>query len=68
MDRGKKSGGKGGGGDKIVILSTSTSTQIPNQKTGKKKTHISKQNSKHMSSYWTGEVEKNYKILLTRFS
>ena len=46
---GKKS--LGGEGGKIVILSTSTSTQIPNHKTSKKKNHISKQHSKHMSSY-----------------
>ena len=37
-------------GARIVILSTSTSTQIPNHKTNKKK-DMSKQHSKHMSSY-----------------
>ena len=30
---------KGGGGGKMVILSTSTSTQIPNPKTSEKKQH-----------------------------
>ena len=34
------------GGGKIVILSTSTSTQIPNHKTSKKKHDMSKQLSK----------------------
>ena len=37
-----------GGGVKIVILSASTSTQIPNHKTSQKRT--------------TGKVEKNYKM------
>ena len=45
---GKKS--LGGEGARIVILSTSTSTQIPNHKTNKKN-DMSKQHSKHMSSY-----------------
>ena len=40
----------GGEGGKIVILCTSISTQIPNHKTSKKN-DISKQHSKHMSSY-----------------
>ena len=42
--------GGGGEGGKIVILCTSISTQIPNHKTSKKN-DISKQHSKHMSSY-----------------
>ena len=60
---GKKKSGGGGGGGKRVILSTSTSTQIPNHKTSEKN-DISKQHSNHMhmSSYYTGEVEKNYKM------
>ena len=37
-------------GGKIVILSTSTAAQIPNHKTSQKN-DISKQHSKHMSSY-----------------
>ena len=44
---------------KIVILSTSTSTQIPNHKTSKKN-DISKQHSKQATRQ--GEVQKNYKM------
>ena len=63
MGREKKSAGGEGVGGKIVILSTSTSTQIPSHKRSKqKKNDISKQHSKHMSSYKTGEVAKNYKM------
>ena len=40
----QKLGGTEGGGGKIVILPKSTFTQIPNNKTSKKK-HISKQYS-----------------------
>ena len=45
----KKTGSGKGGGVKIVILSTSTSTQIPNHKISKKKgkkDDVSKQHSK----------------------
>ena len=48
MGREKKEDGGVGGGVKIVILSASTSTQIPNHKTSQKRT--------------TGKVEKNYKM------
>ena len=43
----------------MVILSTSTSTQIPNHKPSKNKRH--KQTTEE-TSYQTGEVEKNYKM------
>ena len=43
MGRDKKKGGRGG---KIVILFTSTFTQISNHKTSKNKNDISKQHSK----------------------
>ena len=55
-----------GGGGKIVILSTSTSTQIPNYKTSKKKNDISKQHSKQATRQ--EKFRKITKCLLTRFS
>ena len=63
MGRDKKNGREGGrgGGEgrgKIVILSTSTSTQIPNTKQAKKN-YIWKQHSKQDIRQ---EVEKNYKM------
>ena len=67
---GTKKGGKigsGEGGGEIVILSTSTSTQIPNYKTsppGKKVQ--SKQHSKQ--AIRQGKLRKITKCLLTRFS
>ena len=42
MGSNKKHGGGPGGEDGVVIMSTSTSTQIPNQKTGQK-TDISRE-------------------------
>ena len=53
-------GREGRGGDKIVILSTSNSTQIPNHKTSKKKKDISKQHSKE--AIRQGKLRKNYKL------
>ena len=46
VGREKNAEGVGGGGGERVILSNSSSTQIPNHKTGKKKNDISKQHSK----------------------
>ena len=60
MGRGKNSGG---GGGKIVIQSTSTSTRILSHKTSPKKNDISNQHSEHRSSSKTGKVAKNYKML-----
>ena len=51
---------------KIVILSTSTSTQIPNEKTSKKKNDINKQHSKQANRQ--GKLRKFTKCLLNRFS
>ena len=61
----------GGGGVNIVILSPSTSTQIPNHKASEKKKkqtkkHISKQDSKQ--AIRPGKLGKITKCLLTRFS
>ena len=56
--------GRGGGG-KIVILSTFTSTQIPNQKTSQKN-DITKQLSKQ--AIRQGKLRKMKKCLLPRFS
>ena len=56
----------GGGGVKIVILSLSTTTQIPNHKTRGKKNDISKQHSKQPIGQ--GVLTKITKCLLTRFS
>ena len=47
-------------GGKIVILSTSTSTQIPTQKPKNNQNNISKQNSKQ--AIRQGKVEKNGKM------
>ena len=47
------------GGDKIVILSNSTSTQIPYHKTSKKN-DISKKHSKQAIKQ--GKLRKNYKM------
>ena len=58
--------GREGGGNKIVILSTSTSTQIPNHQTSKKKNDISKQNCKQ--AFRKGKLSKITKCLLTRSS
>ena len=63
---GEKEGGGGWGGrGKIVILSTSTSTQIPNHKTSKNN-YICKQHSKQ--DIRQGKLRKITKCLLTRFS
>ena len=67
-EKGRKIGSGEGGGE-IVILSTSTSTQIPNYKTsppppGKKVQ--SKQHSKQ--AIRQGKLRKITKCLLTRFS
>ena len=51
---------------KIVILSTLTSTEIPHQKTSKKKTDISKQHSEEAIKQ--GKLTQITKCLLTRFS
>ena len=64
MGREKKIGREGGGG-KIVILSTYTSTKIPNHKTSKKK-NIGKQHSKQ--AIRQEKLRKITKCLLTRFS
>ena len=59
----------GGGGIKIVILSPSTSTEIPNHKTGeteKKNERQRKQQSKQ--AIRQGKLRKITKCLLTRFS
>ena len=57
----------GGRGGKIVILSTSTFTQIPNHKTSKKKKNgMIKQHSKR--AIILGKLGKITKCLLTRFS
>ena len=65
-DKKKSEGGRGG---EIVILSTSTCTQIPNHKTSqkekKKKNDISKQRSKQANRQ--GKLRKITKCLLTRF-
>ena len=64
----RKKTGSGEGGVKIVILSTSTSTQIPNHKISKKKggkNDVSKQHSKQ--AIRQGELRKITKCLLTRF-
>ena len=66
MGRDKKNW-EGGGGGKIVILSTSTSTKIPNHKTSKQeKKNIGKQHSKQ--AIRQGKLRKIIKCLLTRFS
>ena len=65
MGRDKKNW-EGGGGGKIVILSTSTSTKIPNHKTSKKKNNIGKQHSKQATRQ--EKLRKITKCLLTRFS
>ena len=56
------------GGAKIVILSTSTSTQIPDHKTSKQQQQkdISEQHSKQ--GIRQGKLRKITKCLLTRFS
>ena len=60
-------GKKIGRGGKILILSTSTSTQIPNHKTSqKKKDDVSKQHSKQ--AIRQEKLRKTTKCLLTRFS
>ena len=56
----------GGRGGKIVILSTSTFTQIPNHKTSKKKNSMIKQHSKR--AIILGKLGKITKCLLTWFS
>ena len=60
---GRKDGG--GGEGKIVILATSTSTQIPNHKTSKKN-DMSKQHSKQ--AIRQGKLRKITTCLLIRFS
>ena len=68
MGRDKKNIGREGGGrgvGKIVILSTSTSTQIRNRKTSQKN-DISKQHNKQ--AIRQGKLRKITKCLLTRFS
>ena len=67
----KKIGREGGvEGGKIEILSTSTSTQIPNYKTSKKEktkqNDINKQHSKQ--TIRLGKLRKITECLLTRFS
>ena len=60
---GSRGAGRGGAGrGKIVILSTSTSTEIPNHKTSKKN-DISKQQSKQ--AIRQGKLRKITKCLLT---
>ena len=70
MGREKNTEAGAGGGDKIVTLSNSTSTQIPNQKTSKNKktknNDISKQHSKQ--AIRQGKLRKITTCLLTRFS
>ena len=46
-------------GGKILILSTSTSTQIPNHKTSKKK----KKNDKMASKEFIEETDKNFEFI-----
>ena len=66
--KGRKIGsGEGGGRREIVILSTSTSTQIHNYKTGPPEKKVqSKQHSKQ--AIRQGKLRKITKCLLTRFS
>ena len=59
----KKKKKQGGEVSKVVILSTSTSTQIPNHKTSQKN-DISKQRSKQ--AVRQGKLRKIAKCLLTR--
>ena len=47
-------------GGKIVIMSTSTSTEIPKHKTSQKQYDISKQHSKQ--AIRQGKLRKNYKM------
>ena len=58
--------GEGGGGGKIVIIFTSTSPQIPNHKTRKKKHDINKHHTKQ--AVRQGKLRKITKCLLTWFS
>ena len=62
MGRDKREGGRVG---KIVILCTSSSTQIPNHKTNKRKKDESKQHSKQ--AIRQGKLGKIAKCVLTRF-
>ena len=65
--KGVKGEGRGGGSIEIrEILSTATSTQIPNHKTNKKKNDISKQLSK--GAIRQGKLREITKCLLTQFS
>ena len=65
--KGRKIGSGEGGGGEIVILSTSTSTQIPNYKTSPPRKKVqSKQHSKQ--AIRQGKLRKITKCLLTRFS
>ena len=67
MGRDKKKVGREGWREgQIVILSTSTSAQIPNHKTSKKQNEISKQHSKQ--TIRQGPLREITKWLLTRFS
>ena len=63
---GEEKNWEGGRGGKIVILPKSTSPQIPNNKTSKKKKHINKQHSRQVIRQ--GKLRKITKCLLTRFS
>ena len=65
-DSNEKKNWEGGGEAKIVILSTSTSGQIPYHKTSKQKNDVSKQHNEQ--AVGQGKLRKITKCLLTRFS
>ena len=58
----EKKQGAGKGGVKIVILSTSTSTQIPNHKISKKRKKKTTSANNTVNKLLDRGVEKNYKM------
>ena len=58
----RKKTGSGKGGVKIVILSTSTSTQIPNHKISKKRKKKTTSANNTVNKLLDRGVEKNYKM------